>query len=105
MTETPDDDKPGFVAEEPVHCYACFRLIRPGQTYYLTIEHVVLCANCALDEGVIRVREDLAATDPAFPDPPSSGTFEFANTSDRIILRDSGATLLLQTVRGPPVMT
>ena len=60
MTETPNDDQPGFVAEEPLHCYACFRLIRPGQTYYLTIEHEVLCADCALDEGVIRVREDLA---------------------------------------------
>ena len=60
MTETPDDDRPGFVAEEPVHCYACFRLVRPGQTYYLTIEHEVLCADCALVEGVIRVRDDLA---------------------------------------------
>ena len=39
MTETPNDDTPGFVAEEPEHCFACFRLIRPGQTYYLTIEH------------------------------------------------------------------
>ena len=35
------------------------RLIRPGQTYYLTIEGTVLCADCALVEGVIRVREDL----------------------------------------------
>jgi hypothetical protein len=60
MTETPNDDKPGFVAEEPVHCLVCFHLIPPGQTYYLTIEHEVLCADCALDEGVIRVREDLA---------------------------------------------
>ena len=47
MTHTPNDDQPGFVAEEPVHCYACFRLIRPGQTYYLTIEHEVLCAGCS----------------------------------------------------------
>jgi hypothetical protein len=31
MTDTPNDDTPGFVAEEPVHCYTCFRLIRPGQ--------------------------------------------------------------------------
>jgi hypothetical protein len=60
MTETPTDDRPGFVAEKPEHCFACFRLIRPGQIYYLTIEHEVLCADCALDEGVIRVREDLA---------------------------------------------
>jgi hypothetical protein len=60
MPRLPDDDQPGFAAEEPVHCYACLRLIRPGQTYYLTIEHEVLCADCALDEGVIRVRDDLA---------------------------------------------
>jgi hypothetical protein len=60
MTETPNDDKPGFVAEEPVHCFTCFRLIRPGQTYYLTIEHEVLCADCALVDEVIRVRDDLA---------------------------------------------
>jgi hypothetical protein len=60
MTETPNDDRPGFVAGEPVHCFTCFRLIRPGQAYYLTIEDEVLCADCALDEGVIRVREDLA---------------------------------------------
>jgi hypothetical protein len=57
--ELPDDDKPGLVAEKPEHCHACFRLIRPGQTYYLTIEHEVLCVDCALDEGVIHVRDDL----------------------------------------------
>jgi hypothetical protein len=60
MTDTPTDDTPGFVAEEPEHCHACFRLIRPGQTYYLTIENTVLCTDCALSEGVIRVRDDLA---------------------------------------------
>jgi hypothetical protein len=60
MPHTPTDDQPGFVAEEPEHCFACCHLIRPGQTYYLTIEQEVLCADCALDEGVIRVREDLA---------------------------------------------
>ncbi len=60
MTDTHDDDKPGFVAEEPEHCFACYRLIRPGQTYYLTIEFEVLCEDCALSEGVIRVRDDLA---------------------------------------------
>ena len=47
MTESPNDDKPAFVAEKPVHCCACFRLIRPGQTYHLTIEHEVLCADCS----------------------------------------------------------
>ena len=60
MTDTPNSDKPGFVAKEPEHCHACFRLIRPGQTYYLTIEHDVLCADCALVDEIIRVRDDLA---------------------------------------------
>ena len=60
MTVTPTDDRPGYVAERPEHCFACFRLIRPGDTYYLTIEQEVLCADCALVEGVIRVRENLA---------------------------------------------
>ena len=60
MTDTLTDDMPGFVGEEPEHCHACYRLIRPGQTYYLTIEDTVLCADCALSEGVIRVRDDLA---------------------------------------------
>ena len=60
MTETPNSDQPGFLAERPEHCSACFRLIRPGQTYYLTIEDTALCADCALVEGVIRVRGDLA---------------------------------------------
>jgi hypothetical protein len=50
MTQTPTDDQPGFVVEKPERCFACSRLIRPGQTYYLTIEHEVLCADCALDD-------------------------------------------------------
>ena len=60
MSDIPNDDKPGFVAEKPEHCFACYRLIRPGQIYHLTIEFEVLCEDCALSEGVIRVREDLA---------------------------------------------
>jgi hypothetical protein len=60
VTHTHDDDKPGFVAEKPEHCFACYRLIRPGQIYHLTIEGIVHCEDCALSQGVIRVREDLA---------------------------------------------
>jgi len=60
MTETPANDSPGFVTERPEHCSACFRLIRPGQTYYLNIENMVLCADCALVEEIIRVRDELA---------------------------------------------
>ena len=41
MTDTPDEDSAGFVAQEPEHCDACYRLIRPGQTYYLTVSSPV----------------------------------------------------------------
>jgi hypothetical protein len=46
MTETPADDQPGFAAEEPEHCHDCHRFIRPGQTYYLTIEQAVVFPDC-----------------------------------------------------------
>jgi hypothetical protein len=52
-----NEDKPGFVAEKPEHCFACYRLIRPGQTYYLTIDGIVHCEDCALSEGVTQVRD------------------------------------------------
>jgi len=60
VTQPSTDDQPGFIAEQPEHCFACYRLISAGQTYFLTIEQKVLCEDCALSEGVIRVREDLA---------------------------------------------
>jgi hypothetical protein len=60
VTDNANDDQPGFVAKVPEHCFACFRLIRPGQICCLTIENEVLCTDCALDEGVVRVRDDLA---------------------------------------------
>jgi hypothetical protein len=42
----PNDDQPGFAAEEPEHCHACYRLIQPGQMYYLTMGQAVLCEGC-----------------------------------------------------------
>ena len=60
MTEAPTDEQPGFVAEEPEHCHACYRLIRPGQTYYLTIRQAILCEGCVRTADVIRVTDDLA---------------------------------------------
>ena len=30
MNDIPNDDKPGFVAGKPEHCFACYRLIHPG---------------------------------------------------------------------------
>ena len=50
---------PGFVAEKSEHRVACHRLVRPGKTCYLTIEEILHCEDCALSQGMIRVREDL----------------------------------------------
>ena len=52
MSDIPNDDK--------VHRLACYQLIRPGQTYLLTIEDIVHYEDCALSEGLIRARDDLA---------------------------------------------
>ena len=60
MSDIPNDDEPGFVAEKPEHWFACYRLIRLGQTYHLTIEGIVHCEGCALSQVVIRVKDDLA---------------------------------------------
>ena len=46
MTEIPTDDQPGFVAEEPEHWHDCYRLIRTGQRYFLTIEQAVVGPDC-----------------------------------------------------------
>ena len=59
MTETSTDDQPGFVAEEPKHCHACYHLIQPGQTYYLTIGQAILCEGCLGTADAIRVTDDL----------------------------------------------
>ena len=52
-------DQTGFVAQQPDHSFACFRLIKAGLTYDLTIEQEVLCEDCARSDGVIRVRDGL----------------------------------------------
>jgi hypothetical protein len=59
MTETPNNDQPGFVAEAPDHCHACYRFIQPGQTYYLTIGQAILCEGCIPTADAIRVADDL----------------------------------------------
>ena len=46
MSNIPNDDKPGFVAERPEHCFACYRLIRPGQAYYLTVDSTPSANGC-----------------------------------------------------------
>jgi hypothetical protein len=60
MTETPTNDQPDFVAEEPEHCHACYRLILPGRTYYLTIRQAILCDRCIRSADAIRLTDDLA---------------------------------------------
>jgi hypothetical protein len=60
MTETPTNDQPGFVAEEPEHRHACYRLIHPGQTYYLTVGQAILCEGCIRTADAIRVTDDFA---------------------------------------------
>jgi len=85
MIDTPTDDQPGFVSEKPEHCFACFRLIRPGQTYYLTIEQGVLCADCAIlsslvgdarqpleSDGAVRQVIALGLKSPSTKSPPAT---------------------------------
>ena len=60
MTETPNDDRPAFIAEEPEHCHACYNLIQPGQTLYLTVGQAILCEGCIGAADAIRVADDLA---------------------------------------------
>ena len=59
MTETPNDDQPGFVVEKPERCHACYRFIQPGQKYYLTIGQAILCEGCITTADAIRVTDDL----------------------------------------------
>ncbi len=62
MTETPTDDQPGFVAEEPEHCHACYRLIRPDQTYFLTIGQAILCEACLETANASRLLHEVLET-------------------------------------------
>lgn len=60
MSQVPGDDRPGFVAEKLEFCFASYRIIQPGQTYYLTIKNIVHYEGCALSKSVSGVRDDLA---------------------------------------------
>jgi hypothetical protein len=51
----PTDDMSGLAAEEPVHGHDWCRLIRPGQTYFLTIEQAVVCLDCVRGLDDIRL--------------------------------------------------
>ncbi len=43
MSDILNDGKPGFVAEKPELCFAFYRLIQPGKTYYLMTGLAILC--------------------------------------------------------------
>jgi hypothetical protein len=51
----PADDMSGLAAEEPVHGHDWYRLIRPGQRHFLTIEQVVVCLDCVRGLDDIRL--------------------------------------------------
>lgn len=60
MTETPTDDQPGFVAGDPEHYHDCYRLIRSGQRYFLTINQAVLCQGSIVVADGIRLSGGLS---------------------------------------------
>jgi hypothetical protein len=47
MTGTCIVDTEELIAQHPEHCYECYRLIRPGETYHQMAEFTVLCLECA----------------------------------------------------------
>ena len=55
MINTPTDDQPGFVAQEPEHCHDCYRLIKIGEIYHLTIDNAILCPDCIRATDAIRL--------------------------------------------------
>ena len=59
MGDIPNNDKPGFVAEKPEHCFACYRLIRPGQIYHPIIGLAMLCSIHFEAADPMRVTDDL----------------------------------------------
>ena len=77
MTEAPNDDKPGLVAEKPEHCHDCYRLIRPGERYFLTMELAALCPDCARTTDAIRL----------------AGGLTVEVREDRLLVRRGGAVV------------
>ena len=49
MTRALSRDTNALIATDPEHCLDCFRLIRPGETYYQGKDDTVLCPNCVND--------------------------------------------------------
>jgi hypothetical protein len=57
------EDSLPLIAQHPEHCFECFRLIRPGETYYQTAENTVLCPECASKGASMEVLDTIQATD------------------------------------------
>jgi hypothetical protein len=58
-----DENTLPLIAQRPEHCFECFRLIRPGETYYQTAENTVLCQQCARKGASMEVLDTVQATD------------------------------------------
>jgi hypothetical protein len=72
MTETPNDDQPGFVAEEPEHCHACYRLIQPG--HYHTMSVLPLPPNCIFPADETLCRQAQLNKEPSVRECPELGS-------------------------------
>jgi hypothetical protein len=53
---TSTDDQPGFLDEEPEHCYEGCRPIRAGEGYLLTVALVITSSDRSGAAGVFRLR-------------------------------------------------
>jgi len=58
-----DEDTLPLIAQHPEHCFECYRLIRPGETYYQTAENTVLCQQCARKGASMEVLDTIQAAD------------------------------------------
>jgi hypothetical protein len=58
-----DEDTLPLIAQHPEHCFECYHLIRPGETYHQTVENTVLCPECAGEGASMEVLDTLQATD------------------------------------------
>ena len=63
MTRNSPGEVTALTATAPEHCFDCFRLIRPGETYYPGEDGTVLCPNCVSDLLIGEDFDTIQATD------------------------------------------
>lgn len=63
MTECSPSDTRALTATAPEHCLDCFRLIRPGETYYPGEDDTVLCPICVSNLLIGEDFDTIQATD------------------------------------------